>query len=99
MRILRIIAVTLALAGCVQVPDLDGAVSEAARGADYPNLLPASRITQQRPQNPRLTPADGPALLARAERLRRRGEILRGLPVVDEAARLRFARTLERLGG
>lgn len=93
-----VVALVVSLGACVRVPDLEGAVSEAARNADFPNLVPADTITDRRADT-RLRPADGPALLARAERLRQRGEILRGLPVVDEAARLRFAQTLKRLGG
>lgn len=88
-----------ALSACTQFPELDAAVSDRARAADYPSLVPAERIAAKRDSGGRIQEGDGEALLARAERLRQRGRILRGLPVIDEAARLRFAATLNRLGG
>ena len=95
-------AVTVALmtflGACTQFPELDAAISDEAKAADYPRLVPAKSIRANTPKD-RLKPNDGPDLLARAERLRKRGEILRGLPVIDEAARERFARVLNDLGG
>ena len=99
MRSLMIIAVGIALAACTQFPELDAAVSDRARAADFPKLIPAERIAAKRTAGGRLGEEDGAKLLARADQLRRRGEILRSLPVVDEAARLRFSAVLNRLGG
>lgn len=87
-----------ALSGCARFPELDAAVSEAARAADYPSLVPAERILSRKRAG-RLAENDGEILLARAANLRRRAAILRGIPVVDEDARLRFADRLRRLGG
>ena len=97
----RIVTLILAvsLSACTQFPQLDAAVSDRARSADYPSLIPAERIAAKRDSGGRLQEGDGEALLARADRLHERGRILRGLPVVDEAARLRFASVLKRLGG
>lgn len=98
MRPIPFLSVCTLLAACAQFPDLDAAVSDRAKAADYPQLVPAEQILT-RDITPRLDDDAGDRLLARAERLRARGRILRGLAAVDEAARLRFAARLKALGG
>lgn len=98
LAIVPMFAALTGLSACAKFPELDAAISDEAKAADYPNLVPASQIAKRRTDG-RLKADEGAQLLARAERLRKRGEILRGLPVIDEAARLRFARVLENLGG
>lgn len=97
-QFLGILMVVAALGACTKFPELDAAVSDEAKAADYPKLIPAAQIEQNQPKG-RLSDTEGEALLARAARLRQRGAILRGLPVIDEAARLRFSRVLKSLGG
>jgi len=99
MRPLLLITICMALVACAKFPELDAAVSDRAKASDYPQLVPAQNIAVKRDGPKRLAKGDGEALLARANRLRQRGAILRGLLVVDEAARLRFSAALRRLGG
>lgn len=92
------LAGALGLAACTQFPDVEAATSDAARAAEYPSLVPTAAFDDA-PRTGRLVPEDGPRLLSRAERLRQRGAILRGLPTVDEATRIRISDRLRSLGG
>lgn len=86
-----------ALAACTTFPQLDAVVSEEARRADYPRLVPAEQLLGKRSDG-RVTEATGPALEARAADLRARARLLRGQPIDDET-RLRLQERLRRLGG
>ena len=86
------------LAGCSSFPQLDAVVSDEARRADYPNLIPAERLLAKRDAG-RLDENSGRALLARASRLRARARILRSLTEINDEVRLRLAPQLRRLGG
>lgn len=86
------------LAGCTDFPQLDAVVTDEARRADYPALIPAEGLLARRELG-RLAEADGSLLMARAERLRARAAILRRIEAVDEETRLRISGRLRRLGG
>lgn len=87
------------MAACTEFPDLDAAISDRAKASAYPSLVPAEQLIQQRSGPKRLMPSDGDALLARAQRLRARGAILRAQPTIDEETRLRISARLTALGG
>lgn len=99
---MRQMAIALGLlvfvAGCAQFPQLDAVVSEEAKRADYPELIPAQGLLERR-QEGRITADTGPALLARADRLRARARLLRQITEVNDATRIRLRDRLRRLGG
>jgi hypothetical protein len=97
-HILRVSVLAVLLAGCTTFPELDAVVSEEARRADYPNLVPAEHLLAKRTAW-RLSETTGEMLLARAARLKARARILRGISSVDEDTRLRIGSQLRRLGG
>lgn len=86
------------LGACTDFPQLDAAVSEDAKNAAYPNLVPADTLLEKR-QGGRITPQTGPDLIARADRLRARASLIRGIETVDEATRIRLRDRLRALGG
>jgi len=90
------LAVFIALAGCADFPALDASVSDRARQADYPKILPLEAFFRQtaRPSASFLT---GP-LPTRARNLRARAQALRG-PVIDPASRARMQAALARHAG
>lgn len=94
MRIPVTLALTMAVAGCVAVPELDRAISDEARLAPYPDLIPVETIRAEVPE-PRIADDTGPDLQARAEALQRRADALRG-PVIDAGTRARMARGIDR---
>ncbi|MCR8826289.1 hypothetical protein [Pseudosulfitobacter koreensis] len=86
-----LIAAPLALAACAQFPELDAAISERAKAADYPELVNVAPILA-RAEN------DGPApavvqgnLEARVAALRSRAARIKGSSVIDSADRTRLA--------
>lgn len=85
------------LSACAQFPELDAVISEDAKRADYPVLIPADGILA-RGRAGTLTDATTRNLRARAANLRARAALLRGQPI-DDATRLRLAARLKRLGG
>jgi len=91
------LAMLLLLVGCTSFPQLDAVISEQARRADYPVLIPATQLLGKRSDGT-VTEQTGATLLARAANLRRRAALLRGQSI-DEATRLRLAPRLRRLGG
>ncbi len=86
------------LGACTDFPQLDAAISEDAKNAAYPNLVPADELLAKR-QDSRITPQTGPDLIARADRLRARAGLIRGIETVDEATRIRLRGRLRALGG
>ncbi len=77
MRHVLILALTLAACG-PSLPELDGQLSEAARNAPYPNLIPLGpALNQTDALLPRDAATEGLSLEARAESLRRRAAALR----------------------
>jgi len=91
------LGVVLALAGCAPFPQLDAAISDAARQADYPVLIPAEGLLARRGDG-RLTAETGADLLRRANNLRARAALLRRASIDDEPRR-RLTPRLRRLGG
>lgn len=75
--------------GCTEFPDLDGAVSEAARDAPYPDLLPVEELNA-RISDPRITPETVSGLAARVAALKARAARLRG-SVIDSPTRERMS--------
>ena len=97
-HILHVSVLAVVLTGCTTFPEVDAVVSEDAKRADYPNLVPAESLLVKRTAW-RLNETTGEALLARAARLKARARILRNIPAVDEETRLRIGSQLRRLGG
>lgn len=81
-------AISLSLCGCAQFPDLDAAISDQARRADYPALVPAEELTA-RVDEPRIDENAADTLSARVARLRARAQSLRG-SVLDSPTRARL---------
>lgn len=94
----KLLAFSFVLAGCTTLPDLNSSVSESAKQADFPRLVPAEFLLARKSDG-RLSEQDGDILLARAANLRARGRILRGLSSIDDANRLRIQNRFRRLGG
>lgn len=87
----------LSLAGCADFPKLDAAISPEARRAAYPDLVPIDTVLDRR-KLARTTGREAAMLETRAENLRRRAAMLRGI-TIDEETRLRLTPGLIRLGG
>ncbi len=95
----RLFLVTIAgfglLAACAEFPELDRAISPAARRAGYPVLVPVEPILFAAFDGQRGTPAETAWLARRAAGLRARADGLRG-PVIDAASRARMAAAVRR---
>lgn len=85
-----LIALQLLLVACTQFPELDAAVSERAKAADYPELVDVGPILAR-------TADTGPApevqqrnLENRVAALRNRAERLKSTRVIDSPARTRL---------
>lgn len=74
---------------CAQIPDLDGALSDAARDAPYPDLLPVEELNA-RVSAPRITPETASGIEARVASLKARAAQLRG-SVIDSPTRERMS--------
>jgi hypothetical protein len=85
------------LVGCTAFPQLDAVISEQAKRAEYPVLIPTGGLLAKRDDG-QVTEETGQRLLARAANLRRRAALLRGAPI-DEETRIRLRDRLRRLGG
>lgn len=97
-QFIGLFALVTALAGCTDFPQLDAAVTDKARAAAYPELVPTEGLLAKRGNN-RVSETTGPELLARAQRLQARARLLRGIEVVNDETRRRLAGPLRRLGG
>ncbi len=82
------------LSGCVAFPQLDHAISPAARQADYPKLVPMDQITTVAAQS-RIEPGAFVSLQTRVSRLKVRAAALRR-PVLDHATRARLRAAMAR---
>ncbi len=67
---------TIWLCSCETFPQLDAMITEELENADYPKLLPSSQLKAM-DSGDRLTELNQDDLVARAERLQKRGEALR----------------------
>ena len=94
---LSALAFAVALAACATFPELDAVISDGARKADYPTLIPVDGILVRRASG-QITEQTDDILRARAANLQARANLLRGI-VVDDETRRRLSARLERLGG
>lgn len=88
----------LGLAACSEFPELDGVMSDQARDADYPTLLPFETLFAQAYGPTRLDARSGASLAARADALRRRAEALKRTRLIDPASRRRMQAAVARHG-
>lgn len=91
---LLILALCLALAACAAVPDLG---PQPASSGAAPQILPLDGLLAEA-QGSQITVAMGPALAARAARLRARAAVMRA-PVADSVMRARLAALIARRSG
>ncbi len=81
------------LCGCVQVPELDLAISDSAKAAPYPELIPVEDIRAGIPK-PRISGQTQPALESRTDGLRRKVDS-RQSPVIDPKTKDRMLRGID----
>ena len=95
LRLATAFAITATvLVGCSDFPELDAAISPAARQAGYPSLLPMGPLMTDVAEV-QITEETTATLHARASNLRARAARLRG-PVVDSATRARMRAAIAR---
>ena len=87
----------IALSACGRFPDLEGSISERARLADYPRLVPLEPLLATAFTGAQDARNESAGLVARAARLRIRAAAMRR-PVVDRRTRARLAAALRRHG-
>jgi len=91
---LVICAIFAALVGCSEFPALDAAVSDRARNADYPEIVPLHDLVASVPPVP--TGLGVGNLTYRLQNLRVRAAYARSRPVVDAETRRRMQAALNR---
>jgi len=96
IRIFRPVALCLALilASCTQFPELDSQLSDNAKNADYPTLLPVEHLLAGVDQS-QISPEMQAGLTARIANLKARAARLRGR-VIDSGTRQRMAQGVQR---
>ncbi len=82
------------MAGCSDFPELDAAVTPAARDAAYPSLTPLDQLIAGA-QDVQITPQTVANLQGRVTGLQGRAARLRG-PVIDAATRARMRAAIAR---
>jgi len=82
------------LAGCSDFPELDAAITPAARKADYPTLVPIDQLLASA-QVVQITDETATNLQGRISRLKSRAARLRG-PVIDSTTRARLRAAIAR---
>ncbi|QYX58143.1 hypothetical protein K1T73_07205 [Roseovarius sp. SCSIO 43702] len=87
-------ALALSLAACTQFPEVDASISDTARAADYPALVPLDTL-KARMDAPSLDPASARDLDTRAARLKARAAALQRRSVIDPATRERMRRGVQ----
>ncbi|WP_113911960.1 hypothetical protein [Roseovarius dicentrarchi] len=80
--------ITLGAAGCTQFPQLDATLTDAARAAPYPDLVPLEGL-QARINETDTGPDTAPAIEARIAGLKSRASRLGGT-VIDDSTRARM---------
>ena len=88
----------LPLAGCTEMPDLDGAISRQARNAPYPAILPLEALDLPASGETGAALAEAARLAARAHALRMRAAAIRRA-IIDEATRKRMEAAVARHWG
>lgn len=95
-RILILLSVSAALlSACINMPDLDDAVSEQARSGRYPKLAQLEGVEDAAFEGAEVTEKASASLKSRAERLRKRATKLRR-PIIDRRTKNRMAAALKR---
>lgn len=82
------------LAGCSDFPELDAAITPAARKAGYPSLVPLDQITSGA-QEPQITEQTIATMQARVASLNARAARLQR-PIIDSATRARMRAAIAR---
>ena len=82
------------LAGCSDFPELDAAITPAARQAGYPSLMPIDQLIAGA-QDVQITEETTTTLQGRVSRLKGRAARLRG-PVIDGPTRARMRAAIAR---
>lgn len=82
------------MVGCSDFPELDAAVTPAARQAGYPSLIPINQLIDGA-QDVQITPQTVANLQGRVSGLQARAARLRG-PVIDAATRARMRAAIAR---
>ena len=82
------------LAGCSDFPQLDNAVSETARNADFPQLVPKSQLLANA-RDVQISPQTTAGIINRAGSLQARAARLRS-PVLSSATRARLQAAMAR---
>lgn len=88
LALIAALGLAAALPGCAQFPELDASVTDAARSAPYPDLVPLGGL-RARLATTRIAPDTVPTIEARIARLEARADRLRG-SVIDDATRARM---------
>ena len=88
----------IVLTACARFPDLDGAISDRARNAEFPQFMAMDLLLGTAFAGAESAQAEGASLAARAARLRIRAAAMRR-PVVDRRTRARMAAALKRHAG
>jgi outer membrane murein-binding lipoprotein Lpp len=88
------LSATVLLAGCSNFPELDDAISPAARKAGYPTLVPISQIIAGA-ADVQISPQTVSSLKTRAASLKSRASRLRN-PVIDRQTRARLRAAIKR---
>lgn len=88
LALIAALGLAAALSGCTQFPELDASVSDAARTAPYPDLVPLGGL-QARLTTTNIAPDTVSTIEARIARLEARADSLRG-NVIDDATRARM---------
>ncbi len=92
---IRVIAPALLLAGCAQIPQLDGTVPPELENADYPALVPIETLLIPLP-DPQEHSADMRQQLEnRRDALQERARRLKGAGLVDEETEQRMRDGIE----
>lgn len=95
LRLAATFAITATLlAGCSDFPELDAAITPAARQAGYPSLLPMGQLLTDAAEV-QITEETSATLQGRVSTLNARAARLRG-PVVDSATRARMRAAIAR---
>lgn len=95
LRSLTALVVGLGLSACAEFPELDAALSDEARAAPYPTLLPVEDLNA-RVGEPRIAPDAADAIEARVARLKARAARLRNT-VLDSPTRARLQAGIEEI--
>lgn len=90
----------LGLSACADFPDFDGTITEQARRAPFPDLMPIEEILAGTGAGDRTTAeAAARSMVWRAERLRARQAAIERAVIIDNRTRRRMAAAVARHAG